>query len=58
MVIFAADRHHRIEVHRGLSINEIAEAIALPRFDDRDVAGDGALEHERSSVELALLFFR
>src|SRR5262252_343861 len=26
-------RHHRVEVARGLSIDQVAEAIALPRLD-------------------------
>src|SRR3954453_19239642 len=30
-------RHHRVEVPRGLAIDEVAGGIALPGVDDREV---------------------
>src|SRR5581483_4814587 len=39
----AGGRRHRIEVARGLSINEIAHSIASPRSDEREIADDAAL---------------
>jgi SEC-C motif len=44
---------HRIEVHRGVSINQVAEAVGLPRFDDREIAGDRRLQHMQSSAEFS-----
>src|SRR5258708_21507318 len=35
--------HHGIKVARGLSIDEVAPAVAFPRFDEREIAADGAL---------------
>ena len=50
----ARRRRHRVEVARGLAIDEIALVIALPRLDDRQVADDAALHHVGLAVELAL----
>src|SRR5439155_17240350 len=52
----ARGRHHRIEVHRGVAIDEVAVAIALPRFHDREFAGDAGLEDVVAAVELPDLF--
>ena len=41
-------RHHRIEIARGLAIDEIAFGVALPRLDDGKVRGEPGLEHEQS----------
>src|SRR5713226_6203972 len=48
--------HHGIEVARGLAIDEIAPAIALPCFDESEIAAQGALEDELAAVEFAGLF--
>ena len=47
--------HHRVEVARGLSVDEVAEAVALPRFDDGEVGGERVLEDVAAPVELARL---
>src|SRR5262249_17889008 len=41
---------HWVEVARGLAIDEVAPAIALPRFDDREVAVDRVLEDALPAV--------
>src|SRR5580698_8536991 len=51
----AGGRHHGIEVPRRLAINEIAPAIALPRFNEREVGGHTALKNIRPAAELACL---
>src|SRR5271165_1422474 len=48
--------HHRVEVHRRVPVDEVAEAVAPPRLHDREVAADGRLEDERAPVEDARLF--
>src|SRR5438270_4342100 len=48
--------HHRIEVARGLAINEVAPAVALPCFDEREVDAQAALHHVHAAVELPGLF--
>ncbi len=50
--------HHRVEVHRRVPVDEVAEAVASPRLDDREVAADGRLEHVGAPVELARLLLR
>jgi hypothetical protein len=30
-------RHHRVEVHRGVAIDEVAVAVALPRLHDGEI---------------------
>src|SRR5688572_29214036 len=50
--------HHRIEVARGFPVDEIAEAIALPRFHEREVGVQRRLEDEWPAVDdSALLSF-
>src|SRR5689334_3584291 len=46
-------RHHRVEVARGLAIDEIAFAVALPGVDDREIGDDAALHNISLAVELA-----
>src|SRR5258707_1812596 len=48
--------HHGIEVARGFAEDEIAPAVALPGFDEREIATKGALQNEVAAVELACLF--
>src|SRR5258708_38479127 len=48
--------HHGIEIARGLAEDEIAPAVALPGFDKREVAAQGALQNEVAAVELGCLF--
>ena len=33
----AGGGHHRIEVARGLAVDEVAVGVALPRLDEREV---------------------
>ena len=47
-------RHHRIEVARGLSIDEVAFGVGLPGVHDRQVGDDAALHDVLLAVELAL----
>jgi len=50
--------HHRIEITRGLAIDEIAGVVALPRLDQRQVAHQAALHDIFLAVEdLGLLAF-
>src|SRR5579863_6063814 len=51
----ARSGHHRVEVHRRVSIDQVAEAIAPPRLDDRKVSGDGRLEDIGLAIEFAEL---
>ena len=51
----ARRRRHRVEVARGLAVDEVALVIALPRLDDREVADDAALHDVGLAVELAQL---
>src|SRR5436190_23576443 len=44
-------RHHRIEIARGLSIDEIADAIAFPRLDEREVSEERRLENVSAAVD-------
>src|SRR5690349_2844464 len=44
-------RHHRIEVARRLSINEIADAIAFPRFDECEVGMERRFENVGAPVD-------
>ena len=46
-------RHHRVEVARGLAIDEIAFAVGLPGMDDREIGDEAALHHIGLAVELA-----
>ena len=45
MVNFGGHRHHRIEIARRRFVGEIAPAIRLPGFDQRDVAGQRFFQH-------------
>ena len=48
-------RHHRIEVARGLPVDQVALRIALPRPDEREVGEQRLLEHVVTAVDLARL---
>jgi hypothetical protein len=41
--VVGGSRHHRIEVARGLSIDQVAPAVAFPRLDKREIAAQPAL---------------
>src|ERR1051325_3118719 len=47
-------RHHRVEIARGLSIDEVALGIALPGVHDRQIGDDAALHDVALAVEFAL----
>ena len=53
---FPGGRHHRIEVTRGLSIDEIAFGIGHPGMHDRQIGNDAPLHDVALAVELAFLF--
>src|SRR5436305_14829806 len=46
-------RRHRIEVPRGLPVDEVAEAVGLLRGGEREVAHDAALHHLHAAAQLA-----
>ena len=46
-------RHHRVEIARGLAIDQIAGGVALPGMDDGEVAEQPALHQVFVAVELA-----
>src|SRR6267378_3687208 len=48
--------HHGIEVARSFSVDEIAPAIALPGFDEREVTAERALENVMARIEFAGFF--
>src|SRR5205823_12326240 len=49
----AAHRNHRIEVARGLAIDEVALLVRLPRLDQRNVGTNAALHDVFLAVEFA-----
>ena len=51
----AGGGHHRIEVPRGLPVDQVALGVALPGLDDGEVGGQAALHHIEFAVELAHL---
>src|SRR5262245_21717519 len=50
----ARGRHHRIEVARGLAIDEVAFGVAFPGMYDREVGDDAALHDVLVAAKLAL----
>src|SRR3954469_15037340 len=40
-------RHHRIEVAGGAAVDQIADAVAFPAFDEGEVGAQRHFEHER-----------
>src|SRR6266403_710623 len=54
--IIGSRGHHGIEVARSLAIDEIAPAVALPGFDEGEVATQSALEHVLAAIEFAGFF--
>src|ERR1035438_1673573 len=49
----ACGGHHRIEIPGGLAVNQIAPAIALPGFYEREIAAQRAFHHIHAAVEFA-----
>jgi len=47
--------HHGIKVARGLAIGKVAPAVALPCFDEREVAAQTALHHVHAAIKFARL---
>src|SRR6266851_7196183 len=54
--VIGGGSHHGIEVARSLSINEIAPAVAFPRFDESEIAAEAALHDVHAAVEFAGFF--
>src|SRR6266852_1098483 len=54
--VIGGGSHHGIEVSRSLAINEIAPAIAFPRFDEGEIAAEAALHDVHAAVEFAGFF--
>src|SRR5687768_3476880 len=44
-------RHHRIEVARGAPVDQVADGIALPGFDEGKVGVQGALHDKVATIE-------
>src|SRR5438876_6319139 len=53
--VIRGSRHHRIEVARHLSVDEVAPAVAFPRFDERKISAETALHHVHAAIEFACL---
>ena len=51
----AGGGHHRIEVARGLSIDQVALAVAHPGVHDREVGNEPTLHDEALAIKFALL---
>src|SRR3546814_14484215 len=49
-------RHHRIEIARGLAVDEIALVLAAPRLDDGEIGGQPRLENFALAAEDFFLF--
>src|SRR3546814_5901676 len=49
-------RHHRIEIARGLAVDEIALVVAAPRLDDGEIGGQPRLENIALAAEDFFLF--
>src|SRR5450830_389756 len=47
----AGGRGQRVEVLGGVAIDDIAEVVGFPAFDDGEVAGDGLFHQVRTAVE-------
>src|ERR1700693_3417826 len=45
--------HHGVEVARGLAIDEIAPAVALPGFDEGEIAAQGSFKDVLTPAEFA-----
>src|SRR5271155_2045887 len=49
------DGHNRIEISRRFPVDEIAQLVRLPRFDERELRGERLVENGAAPVEDALL---
>ena len=49
----AGGRHHRVEVARGLAVDEVAFGVALPGMHDGQIGDQAGLHHVLLAVELA-----
>ena len=47
----AGGRHHRVEVSRGLAVDEIAFVVRLPGVDEGDVGDEAPLHHIVLAIE-------
>src|ERR1700688_1967596 len=48
--------HHGVKVTRGLTVDEIAPAIAFPGFDEGEIAAQRTFENVMAAAELAAFF--
>ena len=53
--VIRGSRHHRVKVARRLSVDEVAPAVAFPRFDERKISAETALHHVHAAIEFACL---
>src|SRR5690348_1277681 len=53
---FRGSGHHRVEIARGLAINEIAPPIAFPCFDEGEVSLQRVFHHIQPAIKLTGLF--
>src|SRR5438552_6466835 len=54
--VIRGSRHHRVKVARRLSVDEVAPAVAFPRFDKRKISAETALHHVHAAIEFTRLF--
>src|SRR5215467_2692029 len=43
--------HHRVEITRRAPVDQVTQAVALPRFDEREVGPERLLEHVALAVD-------
>ncbi len=49
-------RHDRIKIPRGLAIDQVSPAVALPRFDESEIPAKRAFKNVISAAKLANFF--
>ena len=54
--VVGSRRHHGIEIARSLAVDEVAPAVAFPRFDEREIAAQSAF-HGRHEPGLQRVVF-
>ena len=56
MVMRAAVGHHRIEITRGLPIDQVSQPIATPSFYQREIGSEAPFQDIRATLEFARSF--